>query len=155
MAILIATLNINGLREENKRMSFIQWLLWLNVDILCLQETYIASRKECNVWFSFPGYKSVISPGSNHCRGSVILYRKSFTLRGPSAYTEGRLVLAEFAIRELSFRVFFIYAPNQVRARNDFLEVCSDLIVRDFLLFCWETLIRCLTGARIGAGRTH
>ena len=99
MAISIATLNINGLREENKRMSFIQWLLWLNVDILCLQETYIASRKECNAWFSSAGYESVISPGSNHCCGSVILYRKSFTLRGHWEDTEGRLVLAEFAIR--------------------------------------------------------
>ena len=128
MAISIATLNINGLREENKRMSFIQWLLWLDVDILCLQETYIASRKECNAWFSSAGYESVISPGSNHCRGSVILYRKSFTLRGHWADTEGRLVLAEFAISELSFRVFCTYAPNQVRARNDSLEVCSDMI---------------------------
>ena len=81
MAISIATHNINGLREENKRMSFIQWLLWLNVDILSLQETYIASRKECNAWFSSAGYDSIISPGSNHCRGSVILYRKLFILR--------------------------------------------------------------------------
>ena len=110
MAISIATLNINGLREENKRMTSIQWLLWLIVDILCLQETHIASRKECNAWFSSAGYDSVISPGSNH--GSVILYRKSFTLRSHWADTEGRLVLAEFAIRELSFLVFCTYAPN-------------------------------------------
>ena len=42
--------------------------------------------------------------------------------------SEGRLVLGEFAIRELSFRVCCVYAPNQVRARNEFLEFCCDFI---------------------------
>ena len=41
MAISIATLNINGLRNVNKRMGFIQWLHLLNDDVLCLQESYI------------------------------------------------------------------------------------------------------------------
>ena len=91
-------------------MSFIQWLLWLNVDILCLKETYIVSPKACNASFSSAGYDSVISPGLNHCRGSVILYRNSFTLRSHWADTDGRLFFAEFAIRPALFAGFlYIY----------------------------------------------
>ena len=107
MAISIATLNINGLRDVNKRMGFIQWLHLLNYDVLCLQESYIISREECCAWFSSAGYDSIISPGSNRSRGSVILYRNSFSLKNHWSDTEGRIVLAEFAIRELSFRVVF------------------------------------------------
>ena len=44
MAISIATLNINGLRDVNKIMGFIQWLHLLNYDVLCLQESYIISK---------------------------------------------------------------------------------------------------------------
>ena len=121
MAISIATLNINGLRDVNKRMGFIQWLHLLNYDVLCLQESYIISKEECCAWFSSAGYDSIIPPGSNRFRGSVILYRNSFSLKNHWSDTDGRLVLAEFAIRELSFRVLCVYATNRFIARNDFL----------------------------------
>ena len=130
MAISIATLNVNGLRDANKRMSFIQWLVCLNYDVLCLQETRISSYAyaECSAWLSPEGYDCLISSGSNRSRGSVILYRSSFSLQSQWSDTEGRLIWAEFAIRELSFRVLCVYAPNRVSARNDFLEACVDVV---------------------------
>ena len=70
MAISINTFNVNGLRDANKRMSFIQWLVYFNYDILCLQETHISSYAECSAWLSPAGYDCLISPGSNqlkHC----------------------------------------------------------------------------------------
>ena len=101
MAISIATLNVNGLRDANKRMGFIQWLVCFNYDVLCLQETHISSYAECSAWLSPAGYDCLISPGSNRSRGSVILYRSSFSLQNQWSDTEGRLIWAEFAIREL------------------------------------------------------
>ena len=71
---------------------------------------------------------SIISPGSNRSRGSVILYRNSFSLQNHWSDTDSRLVLAEFAIRELSFRVLCVYAPNRFIARNDFLEGCAEVV---------------------------
>ena len=47
MALKIATLNINGLRDANKGMSFIQWLHFVDWDVLCLQESYVTSKDEC------------------------------------------------------------------------------------------------------------
>ena len=128
MAISIATQKINGLRDVNKSMGFIQWLHLLNYDVLCSQESYIISKEECCAWCSSAGYDSIISPGSNRSRGSVILYRNSFSLKNHWSDTDGRLVSAEFAIRELSFRVLCVYAPNRFIARNDFLEGCAEVV---------------------------
>ena len=131
MAISIATLNVNGLRDAkfaNKRMGFIQWLVCFNYDVLCLQKTHISSYAECSAWLSPAGYDCLISPGSNRSHGSVILYRSSFSLQKEWSDTEGRLIWAEFAIRELSFGVLCVYAPNQVSARNDFLQACVEVV---------------------------
>ena len=74
------------------------------------------------------GYDFIVSPGSNRSRGSVILFKNSISLKNHCVDSEGRLVLGEFAIRELPFRVCCVYAPNQVRARNEFFEFCCDFI---------------------------
>ena len=129
MAIKITTLNINSLRDANKRMSFIQWLHFEDWDVLCLQVSYVTLKDECGAWFSSAGYDSVLSPGSNRSRGSFILFKNSISLKKNHCMdSEGRLVLGEFPIRELSFRVCCVYAPNQVLARNEFLEFCCDFI---------------------------
>lgn len=60
------TLNINGLRDPNKRLSFLQWLSHLSVDFVCLQETHILSCVECEAWFSSYGFMTFASPGSVH-----------------------------------------------------------------------------------------
>ena len=74
------TLNVNGLRDPNKRMSFLQWLSNLSVDFVCLQETHILSCAECESWFSSYGFMTVASPGSVHSCGIVILYCPKFEL---------------------------------------------------------------------------
>ena len=70
MALKIATLNIYGLRDVNKSMSFIQWLHFVDWDVLCLQESYVTSKDECKAWFSSAGYDSIVLPGSNRARGN-------------------------------------------------------------------------------------
>ena len=56
MALKVATLNINGLKDANKRMSFIQWLHFVDWDVLCLQESHVRGvRFRFFTWFqSFP-----------------------------------------------------------------------------------------------------
>ena len=81
--------------------------------------------------------------GVESVRGSVILYRNSFSLQNHWSDTKGRLVLAEFAIRELSFRVLCVYAPNRFIARNDFLEGCADVVdpgIPTFILADFNTV---------------
>ena len=74
------TLNVNGLRDANKRVAFLQWLSYLSVDFVCLQETHVLSADEATSWFSSHGFLAVCSPGSVHSCGSVIIFRPIYSL---------------------------------------------------------------------------
>ena len=75
------TINVNGLRDHNKRLSFLHWLSHLAVDFVCLQETHVSSCSECDSWFSSYGFPVVSSPGTTRsCRPSFCL-RLLLTMR--------------------------------------------------------------------------
>ena len=122
------TINVNGLRDSNKRMSFLQWLGHLSVDFVCLQELHVSSCVECDLWFSSSGFSVVASPGSVHSCGSAILYRPSFSLTKSSFDSSGRFVLAHFSREGVIFGLACVYAPNRNPDRNDFLAYCSNEI---------------------------
>ena len=47
LIMAFVSLNVNGLRDANKRMAVLQWLGHLFVDFACLQETHSLSSDEC------------------------------------------------------------------------------------------------------------
>ena len=126
------SLNVNGLRDVNKRMSLLQWLSHLNLDFVCLQETHVVSHSECLSWFSSYGFLTVASPGSPHSCGSVILYRSKYhlvkTWSDSMVGFSGRFVMAEFQHHDVSFRLACIYAPNRNPERNDFFAYCESIV---------------------------
>ena len=122
------TLNVNGLRDANKRMALLQWLSHLSLDFACLQETHVTSVAECISWFSSYGFLSAVSPGSAHSCGSLILYRPRYTLLNSWVDSSGRFVLAEFQDRDVIFRVACIYAPNRNPDRDTFFSFVSSRI---------------------------
>lgn len=80
MAIRVASINAYGLCDLNKRMGFLKWLSHFSFDVVCIQESHCTSSDECNTWFSCYGYLSLVSCGSNHSCGTVILFRTTFSL---------------------------------------------------------------------------
>ena len=40
MSISIATININGLRDDKKRRTLIDWLISKKINVICVQETH-------------------------------------------------------------------------------------------------------------------
>ena len=122
MAISVATLNINGLRDCNKRLGFLHWLCRSNFDVVCLQEVHTLSSEECSLWFSSTGFQAVVSPGSNRARGTVVLFKPSLSLTSSFCDDAGRFVLCDFSFRGKAFRVVSLYAPNVNPDRNDFLS---------------------------------
>ena len=122
------TLNVNGLRDVNKRLSFLQWLSHLAVDFVCLQETHVSSCAEASSWFFPYGFLCVTSPGSVHSCGSVILYRPRFELKKSSFDSAGRFIHAVFSLQDIEFAVACIYAPNRNPARDDFFDYISTMV---------------------------
>ena len=122
------TVNVNGLRNPNKRMSFLQWLSHLSADFVCLQETHVSSCAEAVSWFSSYGFLVLSSPGSVHSCGSVILYRSTFVLASSVADRQGRFVLAHFKKDDLLFGVACLYVPNRNPDRDSFFDYCVDQV---------------------------
>ena len=119
---------MNGLRDPNKRMSFLQWLSHLEVDFVCIQELHITTCVECDLWFSASGFSVVASPGTLHSCGSAILYRPSFSLSKSFIDSGGRFVLAHFNRDHVTFGLACAYAPNRNPERNEFLDYCIEKV---------------------------
>lgn len=86
------------------------------------------SSDEAINWFSSFGFQSVVSPGSNHSCGVVILYRPIFTLLNSSTDSDGRFALAELSLHDRVFRVVCLYAPNRNPSRDAFFSFCQSQI---------------------------
>ena len=128
MSLLLLSINVNGLRDSNKRASLFHWLHSLNPDFVCLQEVHLRDDSEASAWFSSSGYNYLASSGSVKSAGVVILHRPSTILRGHWQDDSGRFLLAEFQIADSIFRVASAYAPNRNPARNLFLEDISSAL---------------------------
>ena len=128
MALSTISVNINGLRDADKRLSFFQWLSHLSPSIGCLQETHAISLSELSSWVSGYGYLCVGSFGSHRSCGVAILYRSVLLCRSVVHEFDGRFVLAEFGFRGSIFRVACVYAPNRNPERDSFLHRCVDNI---------------------------
>ena len=123
MALSILTLNCNGIRDQSKRAGLVQWLRSLPVgaDIVCLQETHCLSSAECSSWFLSSGFSAVISLGSSHSCGCIVLFRPSLSLVNSWCDVLGRYLQVEFSFFGKSFRVCCVYAPNRNPARDQFV----------------------------------
>ena len=92
----LTTLNINGLHDPNKRMSLLQWLSHLSLDVVCLQETRTTSCAECVSWFSSYGFLVLSSPGTVHSSGVAILFRLTLDLVNSAFHSNGRFIMGHF-----------------------------------------------------------
>ena len=51
MALSLVSVNVNGLRDADKRLTLLQWLSHLSPSVVCLQETHALSSDKLSVWF--------------------------------------------------------------------------------------------------------
>ena len=130
MAVQIISLNVNGIRNSDRRAGLLLWLRSLGAvpDVVCLQEAHCVSDVECQSWFRSSGFLSVVSPGSQKSCGCVILFRPSLSLVKFSSDDAGRFVSCEFRLQDKSFRVVSLYAPNRNPARDQFFEQASSWV---------------------------
>ena len=56
MAFSLVSINVNGLRDADKRLSFLQWLSHYSPSVVCLLETHALSSDELSQWFSRFGF---------------------------------------------------------------------------------------------------
>ena len=118
MALVIFSLNANGLRTEYKRNA----ILDIRADILCLQETrwddnlLNMSRKQ---WKG----QIYVSEGTPRARGVAICFNSS-KITGINLVhrdLEGRLLVVDCVYEGRELRIINLYAPNGEKERRVFL----------------------------------
>ena len=106
-ALSIISVNVNGLRDRDKRAGFVQWLCSLPspADVVCLQECHCVSVDEVSFWFPGSGLLCAVSPGSNHSCGCIVLFRPSLSL----LFVHGLMTMAGFSsANSLTVARFFV-----------------------------------------------
>ena len=89
MALSLISINVNRLRDGNKRTGLLQFLRCLpnppppsppKPDLVCLQELHCVSEAEVRDWFRSSGFSVLASPGSSRSCGCAIFHKSKLTL---------------------------------------------------------------------------
>ena len=96
MALIISSINVNGIKERPKRSNVFSSLRAENCDIYLLQETHVQSVQDGKLWESEWGDQEIFSPGSNRSAGVGILInpRSPVKIVTHKADKSGRLISA-------------------------------------------------------------
>ena len=157
--MLFITLNVCDLRDVNKRLSLMQWLRHLCLDVVYLQDIHVTSRAEAVSWFSPFGFLVVVAPGSPHSCGSVILHHPRLIFCRSWTEQNSRFLMAEFSDRGMTYRITCICAPNRNPERDSFFASIAnyvDLTVPTFLCGDFNAVFdRTLDRRGTGAGSSY
>ena len=122
MALNLATLNVRGLRDPSKYARLLGELKYLSVDVAALQETHFICDADCRVlesdFYVFSAYGSRTSVGVSLLVGRSL----DADVNGVFAGDEGRLVVADVAVKSFKFRLVVVYAPNFAAERASFFR---------------------------------
>ena len=114
MALIISSLNVNGIKERPKRSKVFSLLRAEHCDIYLLHETHVQSVQEGKLWESEWGGQAIFSPGSNRSAGVGILInpRSLVAILTHKADKSGHLISAKLKHNNSKFQIFNVYAPN-------------------------------------------
>ena len=81
----LVSLNVRGLCSLNKRKAILMWLVKQKADIVFLQETQSSSEDE-NFWNTQWKGKMLVSHGSNHSKGTLVLIKQGLDFEQKSVF---------------------------------------------------------------------
>lgn len=119
---LVASFNVNGLRDGLKRRTILSYCQqW---DIILLQETHISCLREATSFFKDWNGRCFHSFGDPRSRGVSILLSPKISRMATGFYHDwsGRLVKIDLELSNVTFRIINIYAPNDGADRVEFLS---------------------------------
>ena len=115
MALNLATLNVKGLRDLGKYTRLLGELKTFGVDVAAVQETHFTCVADCRVLESDFNVFSAVGV-------SLLVGRSLVDVDVVFAGDEGRLVVADVAVKSFKFHLVAVYAPNIVAERVSFFR---------------------------------
>ncbi|CAC5413899.1 E3.1.11.2 [Mytilus coruscus] len=132
MSLKIASINVNGLRNNKKIALVFNWIVSQNIDLVCLQETH-CTHDETGLWNrewkENGGGESFWNCGTNDSRGVGILSRKDFTHCFDISMIDnnGRIQIGEIKTNTAVYHIIYLYTPNTGSDRKHFFENLKNL----------------------------
>ena len=127
------TININGINSCRKQDSILDFIRRYNVDILCIQktfiDTYFKSKKFENK------YRCIWSYGSNcSSRVVVIFLNDNLNIKHLHVDFTGRMIYVDFTLDdEIVYRLVNVYSPVSPGERSDFLTIFQGTWLRQII----------------------
>ena len=111
--IMISSLNVRGLVNNDKRREIFQWLKKKNFSIYMLQEAH-CTKNSSGVWAAEWGYTALFSGAASNKAGVAILFNNNFSYKILKQFCdkEGRCIIIDLEVGELTLTICNIYAPN-------------------------------------------
>jgi exonuclease III len=113
-SLKIASMNVRGLRDAEKRSDLFDWLRNKNFSLYLLQESHSTKDIE-HTWESEWGFKILFSHGTSNSRGACILINNNFsyTLERCIVDDDGRYVIVALNVDGKNIIICNIYGPNK------------------------------------------
>ena len=110
----IATLNIQGFRNSQKRLFLYQYLIQQNLDIIALQEVHL-SKREVKQWGNDWEGQSLWHAGGTYRAGVALLFRKNLDIKAEIIDQDfnGSILCAKITYENFTFQILNVYGPGQ------------------------------------------
>ena len=127
--LCIGSLNARGLNNARKRKSIFQWAMKNKFDVFFVQETYSNIDIESQ-WKNEWGGEIIFSHGTNHSKGSMIMFKPGFsgTFVSKKCDRNGRYVISEIEKDDVKFTLVNVYAPNKENEKKLFFHELSNVL---------------------------
>lgn len=138
----VASLNVRGLTNAEKRCVLFDWAYTQKIDILCLQETFCTLNSVDCFNKDWNGISYHALSDSPHSRGCAILIKKDFkfSLLDEHASSDGRRILINIKHNSTNYCLVNLYAPNIASNRILFLKI-SENFIREYSCNNMNTIV--------------
>ena len=129
----ILSLNCRGLNDLREMKKLFLWLKDLDIDIICLQETFCTSKLQSIFDSCWKGHVAHSITDSAHSRGVAIMFKYDMNVNilNSHACKDGRKVMVNVRIgndENNELAIVSVYAPNAQNSRKDFFRQLSTWI---------------------------
>ena len=157
--ISIATLNVDGLRADQKRDKIFQYFENSPYDIVLLQETHV-QMEDIPKWKKQWKYYSIWNPGeSNKTCGIGILINghKQITVTDYSKDMNGRVINIKLQYKSQNIQIVSVYAPDKPYLRETFFKNLKTYLFDDTPIVIGGdfNMVECSTKDRKGGVPSH
>ena len=143
MVVNITSVNVRGLRDENKRRAIFNRYRPM-CHILCLQETH-STEAEVQQWTSEWGGTAIFAHGTNRSRGVAVLIKKGYScdISQICADTSGRYIMCNILVENCYFALVCIYGPNEDKPEffTSVFERCHEYAANKILIGDFNTAL--------------